>query len=210
MSKLVLLGGGGHCKSVLDSAIRMNSFEQIVITDPVITPGQKIYGCEVVGTDECLEELFTKGFDNAFITVGSIGVNYLREKLAEKASGIGFRFPVVIDPTAIVSDFAVIGSGTFVGKKAIVNADAVIGRHCIINSGAIVEHECLIGDYSHVSVGTVLCGKVRVGMQCFIGAGSTVIQCLDIGDNCIVGAGAVVNRDVSFNTRVAGVPAGQI
>lgn len=210
MSKLVLLGGGGHCKSVLDSAIRMNAFDKIVITDPTITPGTKVFGSEVVGNDECLAELFKQGFDKAFITVGSVGINPLREELENKAAEIGFEFPVIIDPTAVVSDSASIGAGTFVGKGTIINADATIGRHCIINTGAIIEHECVIGDYSHISVGAVLCGGVRVDKKCMIGAGSTIIQGLEICDESVVGAGSVVNKDVPSESKVVGVPAKQI
>lgn len=210
MSNLVLLGGGGHCKSVLDSAIRMNAFDKIVITDPTITPGTKVFGSEVVGNDECLAELFKQGFDKAFITVGSVGINPLREELESKAAEIGFEFPVIIDPTALVSDSVSIGVGTFVGKGVIVNADATIGKHCIINTGSIIEHECIIGDYSHISVGAVLCGRVSVGRRCMIGAGSTIIQGLEICGDCVVGAGSVVNKDLPSGVKVVGVPAKRI
>ena len=188
MSKLVLIGGGGHCKSVLDAALRMKSYENIVITDPDIKPGTKILGCSVVGSDDCIERLYRDGYDYAFITVGSVGINLLREKLAKKLATLGFKFAVIQDPSAIVSDSAIIGEGTFIGKNSVVNADSVIGKHCIINTGSIVEHECKIGDFSHISVGTVLCGRVIVKDNCMIGAGSTVIQCLNIGNNVVIGA----------------------
>ena len=203
----MLVGAGGHCKSVLDSALKMYSFDKIVITDPVVAPGTRIYGCEVVGSDELLLNLNEIGFGQAFITVGNVNIDPLREELVEKVSSLGYKFPIIADPTAIISDKAVIGEGAFIGKGAVVNAGARIGRHCIINTGAIIEHGCEIGDYSHVSVGAVLCGEVKVGKRCMIGSGSTVIQNLKISDHCIVGAGAVVNRDVYHDTTVVGVPA---
>ena len=207
MSKLVLIGGGGHCKSVLDVALRMNLFEDIVITDPDVKPGTQILGCSVVGSDDRLEQLRQEGFDHAFITVGSVRVDPLREKLVHKVSSLGFMFPIIQDLSAIVADSAAVGEGTFIGKNVVINAEARIGRHCIINTGAIIEHECNISDFSHISVGTTLCGKVQIGRNCMIGSRSTVIQCVNVGNSCVVGAGTVVNKDLPDDCTAVGVPA---
>ncbi len=207
LKKLVLIGGGGHCKSVLDAALRMNEYEEIVITDPIIEPGMQVLGCSVVGSDDFLIQLHQNGFDYAFITVGNVSIEPLREKLANKVESLGFKFPVIQDPSAIVADSAAIAEGTFIGKNVVINADANIGRHCIINTGAILEHECTVGDFVHVSVGAILCGEVEIGNNCMIGAGSTVIQCTKIGNHTIVGAGAVVNKNLPDQCKAAGVPA---
>lgn len=204
--KLVLIGGGGHCKSVLDAALRTEEYTEIVITDPEIPIGTKICGCKVVGSDEVLPELNNKGFEYAFITVGSITDASLRIKLASIARKLGFTFPVIVDTSAVISQFAHVGMGTFVGKNAVINADAVIGAHCIINTGCIIEHECQVGDYTHVSVGSILCGNVSVGKESFIGAGATVIQGVSIGARTIVGSGSVVVRDMLDNVKAYGNP----
>ena len=206
-NKLVLTGGGGHCKSVLDAALRMGEFSDIVITDPLIPIGTKVLGCKVVGTDDYLENLRQEGYEYAFITVGSVSNNPLREKIASKVATLGFKFPIIVDTSAVVSTTAVIGKGSFIGKNVTVNADVKIGQHCIINTGAIIEHECNVQDFVHISVGSILCGEVSVGKNSFIGAGSTVIQCLQIGENTLVGAGAVVNKDVPSNCTAIGIPA---
>lgn len=197
LSRLVLIGGGGHCKSVLDAALAMQAFSEIVITDPVLPTGTEVLsGCRVIGTDDLLPKLRQRGFAWAFITVGNVGVSPLRRKLATMAEELGFQFPVIIDPTATISTTASIASGSFIGKHAVINADAKIGFHCIINTGVIIEHECSVGDYSHVSVGAVLCGNSHVGSESFIGAGSTVIQGVKIGNRVIVGANSTVLADV--------------
>lgn len=205
MSKLVLVGGGGHCRSVIDAAKRMNCFDEIVITDPNIEQGTIVLGCEVVGTDDCLEELHQQGFEYAFVTVGSVGVNPLREKIADKVAVFRYKFPVIQDPSAVVSDSAIIGDGTFIGKNVIVNADAKIGNHCIINTGAIIEHECTVDNFTHISVGTILCGEVSVGSNCMIGAGSTIIQCVRISKNVVIGANSTVLTDVEENMKCYGI-----
>ena len=89
MGKLVLIGGGGHCKSVLDAALRMNEFEEVVITDPEIEPGSQILGCSVVGDDTCLDQLRHDGIDYAFITVRSVrSSGRLRTAVAFRRSAV--------------------------------------------------------------------------------------------------------------------------
>lgn len=205
MKKLVLIGGGGHCKSVLDSALAMNKYTEIVITDPGIMPGTEVLGCTVVGNDDVLSELRSRGFDEAFITVGSIESCSLRIRLSKIAEQLGFGFPVISDPSAVISKNAVIGNGTFVGKNAVINTDVSIGRHAIINTGAIIEHECSVGEYCHISVGSLVCGGTVIGDRSFIGAGATVIQGLKIGDDSIIGAGSTVLSDVQSGRKIHGI-----
>ena len=203
--KIVLIGGGGHCKSVLDAALRMGQYTEIVITDPIFEKGTSISGCAVVGDDSVLPELKNIGFEYAFITVGSIADPKLRITLARKAERLDFKIPVIIDPSANVSASASIGEGTFVGKNAVVNADARIGKHCILNTGCIVEHECSVCDFTHVSVGAILCGNTHVGRESFIGAGATVIQGIRIGSQTIIGSNSTVLSDVEDNMKVYGI-----
>ncbi len=208
MNKLVLIGGGGHCKSVLDAALRSKRFDEIVITDHTRQKGAQLYGCMVVGSDEELPRLKDNGFEHAFITVGSIQSTAIREQLAECAERLGFHFPVIVDPSATISENASMGDGTFVGKHAVVNAGAQIGKHCIINTGAIVEHDCSVGAFSHVAVGAVLCGEVYLGKSAFIGANSTVIQGLRIGTRAVIGANSTVIRNVNDGETVYGFAGG--
>lgn len=200
--RLVLIGGGGHCKSVLDTVLRMKQYDEIVITDCCIPSGTQIMGCKIVGTDEMLPELFNEGFKEAFIAVGSIKDTSLRCKLFNKAATVGFTFPNIIDLSAEVSEFAQLEEGVFIGKKALVNTGTNIGKMAIINSGSIVEHECRIGEFTHISVGAVLCGNVHVGKHVFVGANATVIQGVEIGNNSLIGAGSLVRRNVASYTTV--------
>lgn len=205
---IVLIGGGGHCRSVLDSLKRCGEYEEIFITDPSIPPHITIDGAIVVGDDSILFDLYHRGVQNAFITVGSVGKREslgLRRQLYDKVSKIGFEFPAIIDSSAIVANTASISEGAFVGKGAIVNADAIVGKMTIINSGAIIEHDCFIGDYSHVSIGAVIAGDVRVEEYSFIGANATIIQGKKIGTNCVIGAGAIVLSNVPDASDIRGI-----
>ncbi|MBR0093076.1 MAG: NeuD/PglB/VioB family sugar acetyltransferase [Lachnospiraceae bacterium] len=205
--RMVLIGGGGHCKSVLDATLRMQVFGEIVIVDPEMSAGTIISGCKVAGDDSLLPALYADGFTHAVVSVGSIRETLLRHRLVDKAKGIGFAFTTIIDPSAVVARSASIGEGVFIGKNAVVNTDAVIGDHTIINTGAIIEHDCRIGAFSHIAVGAVVCGGAEIGEDAFIGANATVVQGIKIGAGTTAGAGAVVTQDIPGHCLAVGVPA---
>ena len=127
MKKIVLIGGGGHCASVLDCILSKNEYKEVVIVDSNLPVKSQIMNCPVVGDDRKLAELKNSGFDHAFITVGSIKSTAIRRKLYQLARSLEFVFPVICDPSARVSDNSTLGAGTFVGKNAVINAKALVG-----------------------------------------------------------------------------------
>ena len=201
--KLLLIGAGGHCKSVLDCVLSSGAYDAIgIINDQRIS----ILGVPVVGSDGDLTSLFKNGWTDAFITVGSVGNTATRRRLYEMIKKIGFTIPSVIDNTATIAKCTQISEGSFVGKKAVVNTGASLGCCSIINTGAIVEHDCVVGDFSHVSPGTVLCGQVRIGHDTHIGAGAVVRQLISIGNNVLIGAGSIVVKDIQDGQTAYGNP----
>ena len=203
--RLMLLGGGGHCSSVLDAAQRMGMFDEIVITDCDMVAGTEFMGSRVVGTDDALLQLFQDGIRMAFISMGSIKSTKLRKLLYRRAMDMGFDFPNIIDPSALVSEYAMLGKGIFVGKNSVINAGARVGDMAIINTGAIVEHGSSIGSFSHISVGAVVCGDSKIGNSVFVGANAAIIQGVKVGANSIVGAGSIVLKDAVPDSRIIGL-----
>ncbi len=207
MEKIVVIGYGGHAKSVIDSLKAIGEYDIVGYTDIEDKHAEDI---QYLGKDDSLPILFKNGVHKAVFGLGFMGRSELRNNLYEYVKSIHFDLPVIIDPSAVVSEKTEIGEGTFIGKRAVVNADAIIGKMCIINTGSIVEHENRIGDYTHLAVGSVLCGRVCIGSQCLIGANSTIIQEVKIGNCTIVGAGTVVTRNIGENEIIFGNPAKKI
>ena len=203
MKKIVILGYGGHAKSVMDCLRSIGSYEVVGYTDVE----DKQASIPYLGTDDQLKALFESGVQTAVFGMGYMGKSLLRDKLYEWVKRIGFELPIVVDPSAVIAQDVSIGEGTIIGKRAVVNADSHIGRMCIINTGSIVEHENNVADFSHIAVGAVLCGNVSVGDHCLIGANSTVLQGIRVGSSSIVGAGSVVLSDVGDHVTVMGIPA---
>lgn len=188
MEDIILVGFGGHAKSVADCIEKQRLFRIIGYTD--LEERKSLY--PYLGTDQELPKYYEQGIRNAAVGVGYLGKGYAREKLFEMLKSIGYTLPVVQDPSAIVSSSASIGEGTFIGKRAVVNADALIGNMVIINTMALIEHECVVEDFSHIAVAAVLCGQVCVGKAAFVGANATVIQERRIGSRQIVPAGVII------------------
>ncbi len=201
--KLLLIGGGGHCHSVLDSVLSLNEYEKVGIIDNIDSSYLDI---PVIGVDEDIPRLFSEGWTEAFITVGSVGNTGIRRRLYKMVKEIGLTIPKIIDPTAIIGKGVIIGEGSFIGKRAVVNAGSSVGICAIINTGAIIEHDCDIGAFSHISPGVILCGQVSVGDDSHVGAGSTVRQLIKIEEGSLIGAGSVVVKDIPCNVRAFGNP----
>ncbi len=201
--KILLIGGGGHCHSVLDSILSSGDYGEVGIIDN--TDGS-VLGVSVVGTDDDIPRLMAEGWGEAFITVGSVGDTKLRRRLYEMIKSVGMNIPTIIDPTAVIAKETELSEGVYVGKRAIINTGSKIGSCAIINTGAIVEHDCFIGDFSHISPGATVCGQVIIGNGSHVGAGSVVRQQISVGSGVLVGAGSVIVRDIPDNVKAYGNP----
>lgn len=206
MKPLILIGGGGHCRSAIDVIEAEGNFRVVGITDQREKIGQKISGYEIIAADERLPELI-KDYQNCLVTVGQLKDPGLKVKLFETASGLGAHFPTITSPHAVTSDQAEIGGGTILFHRSVVNAGSVIGKNCFINTGAIVEHDVMIGDYTHISPGSVVNGHCTIGSRTLIGSGTVVIQQVNIGDDIVVGANSTVIKDLTKPGVYIGSPA---
>ena len=206
--RVVGLGAGGHAKVVIEILNLAEGVEVMGLVDPKQDLwNTTILGVPVLGDDGLLCELSRQGVEHAFIGLGSVGDTVPRQRLYEKAVGLGFQIVQAIHPQAVISQFAQLGKGATIMAGSIINAAAQLGDNVIINTGAIVEHDCNIGNHVHIATGARLASTVAVGDGAHIGAGATVLQCVSIGQGAIVGAGATVIRDVAPWTVVVGVPA---
>jgi sugar O-acyltransferase (sialic acid O-acetyltransferase NeuD family) len=170
--KILLVGGGGHCKSVIDVIELENKYEIAGIIDQKEFVGKDVLGYKVVGCDDDLSKL-RDTFSHAIITVGHIKSNAIRVKLFKLLKELGFHMPNIISPLAYVSKHAQVDEGSIVMHHALVNPHAKIGKNCIINSKALIEHDCVIENNCHISTAAVLNGGVTVKENSFFGSNAT-------------------------------------
>ena len=191
MKDIVLIGGGGHCKAVIDVIEQEGRFNIIGIIDKPELLGKNVLGYPIIGNDSELNNL-VKRCKNALITIGQIRSPLPRINLFDTVLKLGFTLPSIVSPRAYVSQHASIGMGSIIMHDAIVNAGAKIGDNCIINTKSIVEHGSNIGNHCHISTNAVINGDVVVGNGSFIGSGAVTKEGIRINDNFFAKAGSVI------------------
>lgn len=199
---VVIIGGGGHAKVVIES-LRACGETVAAIVDADPTPRQ-VLGVPVVGDDLALPELRELGFSRLFVAIGD---NRLRQKLGRKAREQGFSLVNAIHPSAVVSPSARLGEGIAVMAGGAINAETRVDDLAIINTGAVVDHDCRLAEACHLGPASALAGGVSVGERAFLGVGARAIPGVSIGADTTVGAGAVVVRDLPDAVLAIGVPA---
>lgn len=202
---LILIGGGGHCKSVIEVA-ESAGYEIKGILDMPDEVGKEVLpGHKIIGTDDEIPQYVEEC--DFIITVGFIKNPAIRIKLYNKVKAAGGRLATIIASTAHVSKYAELGEGTVIMHHAFVNAGAKIGDNCIINTFVNIEHDVEVGNQCHISTGTMVNGECKIGENCFIGSQSVCANCIEIASDIIVGAGSVVRKSIRVKGIYAGNPA---
>jgi len=199
LPELLLIGGGGHCRSCIDVIESEGKYKIAGIVNQSGGSREQTLCYDVLGDDEDLPELLKK-HPNALITVGQIKSADLRRKLFEKVQRLGFVLPTIISPRAYVSKNASIGVGTIVMHDALVNTEARIGNNCILNTKSLVEHDAIVEDHCHISTGSIVNGGTVIREKTFIGSNTITKEYITVGKTSVIGGGLRVMSDVQENT----------
>lgn len=199
MTEILLLGGGGHCKAVIDVIERCRQWTIIGIVESADSGVKSVCGYPVVGSDDDLNSLYRPNRE-AIVTVGQIKSSNIRRMLFEKAMAAGFVLPSVVAPTATVARTAKIGAGSVIMNFAHIGPDACIGENVIVNTRATVEHDAIVGSHCHISTGALINGGVCVGGDTFVGSGSVCRESITVGSGCLIGMGALVRKSLDSQT----------
>ena len=175
MKKILLIGGGGHCRSVIDVIEQEGKYKIAGIVDRLDKVGSTVLGNIVIGDDGDLIKL-RQDYDTAIITIGFIKDISPRLSLYLTLKKLNFKLPVIISPRAYVSQYAKIGEGSVVMHDSVVNTGAIIGVNCILNTKSLIEHDVVVGDHCHVSTGAIVNGESQVQSHSFIGSNAVVVH----------------------------------
>lgn len=189
---IVLVGGGGHCISVIDVIENGTDFNILGILDSQADE-KDVLGYPILGGDNLIPELVN--INTYFlITVGQIKSCSVRKKIANILAENNANLATVISSLAYVSKHAEIGEGTIIMNHAIVNAKSKIGKNCIINTKSNIEHGALVEEFCHISTCAVINGDSVIGHGSFIGSNATISNGANIKENSIVSAGKFVKQ----------------
>lgn len=197
---LLILGFGGHARSVADVALACG-YEELAFVDEMARPGENFLGHPVFASLDAAGKISAR---DAFPAAGD---NHKRSAQILQIHALGLQLVSLVSPHASLGAGSVVAAGCFVGHHAHIGPGASVGSGAIVNTGAVVEHEARVGDYAHVSVNATMAGRSSLGAYSMLGAGAVIVDGVAVGGGVLVGAGAVVHRTVHEPGVYVGVPA---
>ncbi|MGQ9724984.1 MAG: PglD-related sugar-binding protein, partial [Tepidimonas sp.] len=154
---VVILGGGGHARVVLDVLHCLGRVVAGVIV-PDREPGTDWHGVPVLGDDRWLTSTAAAGCAYA-IGIGAVpGRMAPRHAMYVRLTQLGLTVPALVHPAAVVSQAVALAPGVQVMAGAIVQPGVRLGANALLNTGARVDHDSVIGEGAHVAPGAILCG----------------------------------------------------
>lgn len=140
-----------------------------------------------------------------YLSIPIVGKNvYFLELLTRQYS---FGRDVVISYGCKFHGPVSIGSGVYLNYNVEVRQNTVIGNNVNIGPNTLIISDAHDMKDKSRRAGKSTQEKIVIQDGCWIGAGVIILGGVTIGSGSVVAAGAVVNKDVSPNTMVAGVPA---
>jgi sugar O-acyltransferase (sialic acid O-acetyltransferase NeuD family) len=200
---IILVGGGGHCRSCIDVIEATGAYTIKGIVDVAEKVGQSVLGYPIVAADDDLPALVGEG-PLFLVTIGQVKTPDPRIRAFERLAALSAGLATVVSPLARVSRHATLGQGTVVMHHAVVNAGARVGANCILNTSCLVEHDAVVADHCHVSTAAVLNGGARIGRGSFLGSNAVTREGMDIGERCVIGCGVRVLKPVPDNRTLKG------
>lgn len=195
MKRLLIVGAGGHGRSVAEAVLAAGSYKVVGFVDDAAPALEQVWALPVFGATADL----TSYRECADVAIVAMGNNRLREELHGRLTVAGFELATVVHPKAIVSPRAVIGAGCAIMAGAIVNTEVQLGAGVIVNCGAVVDHHCRVEDFGHLGVNAAMAGGSVLGRSAWMQAGSVLGYGAMVGAGRVLGPGEVVNRTINSN-----------
>ena len=208
--KIVIFGGSGHAKVIVDIIESNNNFELIGFIDKFIPSETIVLNYKVIGDESLLPQLMNKYKFNKGVV--GIGDNFVRSKVVDFVKKIApdFQFINCIHHSAKLSNYCKFGVGNVVMPGVSINASTIISDHCILNTNSSLDHDCCMQSFSCLAPNSVVGGNCSIGKFSYVGIGSSIFQGVSIEENCIVGGGSVLNKDAISDSIYYGIPAKRI
>lgn len=190
-TKLLVLGAGGHGRSVAEAAELSGLFEVVGFLDDALPVGSDVLGCPILGAMATMANQLAV-CDKAIVAIGN---NALRQSLTQQLAAVGLDVETVIHPRACVSPSAVVGKGSAVMAGAVVGTEAKLGLGVIVNCGAVVDHHARVDDFGHLGVNACMAGGSMLGRGAWMQAGSALGYGVSVPAETILQPGAAMKSN---------------
>jgi sugar O-acyltransferase (sialic acid O-acetyltransferase NeuD family) len=207
VTELVVVGGGGHGRELIDVIRAINAVRPtwtllgVVDDDPGPNRARlDRLGVRLLGTLDRLEE-------RPCAYALGIGTSSTRRLLAERLERAGCTPTTLVHPGASVGSDTRLADGVVVFDRTVVTTDVHIGRHTHLNVGCAVQHDTVVGEFVQFSPGVMVNGDCVIEDDVFLGTAAAVTRGCVVGTGARVGAGAVVLGNVPAGMLAVGIPA---
>lgn len=207
MKDLIIIGAGDFSKEIRWLIERINqanpTWNILGFVDDGVPTETDRDGLPVLGTVD-----FLMNIQKETDVVMAIANGHAKENIFKRIqTNSKLDYPVIVDPSAVLSDRAIMNFGSIVCGGAIVMPYAVISSFCHVNWNATIGHDTVLGEFCTVFPGANVSGRVNVGNRTLIGTSASIKQGLSIASDVIIGAGAVVINNINKFGTYIGVPA---
>ena len=207
MKRILIIGGSGHARAVIDAVEQSQCYQIAGILDDQLESGSAVLGYRVLGRIDELSEVA----DHHGVTGGhvAIGDNWVRARVVARleAAVPGFDFVTVVHPSATVSRHACLGRGVMVLSGAVIGPNSRVGQFCSVWTRASIDHDGTLDTYASLAPAVVTGGNVHIGAYSAVCLAASIIHGITIGEHTLVGAGSTVLNDLPNNAVAYGTPA---
>ena len=211
MKSFVILGVGGNCIDILDTALELNhklgreEYRCIgFLDDNPALAGARFHKVPVLGTLAKLSQL-----GDVFVVngIGSVRNFWRKPAIIAKAAMASERYLTLVHPSATVSAFAQVGAGSVLLQGVVVGAGARLGDHVMVLPLSIISHDAQVDDFSILAGAVCVNGGCTIGRCCYLGSGTHIKDGVTVAEYTLCGMGSNVLHDVGPRAVVAGNPA---
>lgn len=191
MDGLLIIGAGGHGRSVAEAVLLGDNYRLLGFVDDSWPKLKEIWGFPVLGNADAL----LNGAIGPTLAIVAIGNNAVRERLHKSILAAGFELATVIHPRAMVSPRAAVGAGCAVMAGGVVGTEAMLGEGVIVNSGAVVDHHCRVSDFGHLGVGACMAGGAILGRGAWLQAAAALGYGVNVAAGAVLAPGTALSAD---------------
>jgi sugar O-acyltransferase (sialic acid O-acetyltransferase NeuD family) len=202
MKDIIIIGASGFGKEVLWLAKRLNRNVIGFLDDTPEKQNTELFGCRVIGK---INE-FTKFNDMEFVI--AIGSPRCREQVFKKMIENGSpQFATLIDPTVVIGENIIIGSGSLICAGVILTVDIRIGEQVVINLNSTIGHDVVIENFVTIAPNVSISGNVSLANKVEVGTNASIKEKITVDQGAMIGMGSVVTKNVEKNKLILGNPA---